>query len=131
MKTRDLCYWLQGYFELSGQTDNEGLTLNDEQINCIRRHVDLVIKTETSPGTFTSWIAGVVTVLQLTKGEINRDPIIRAIKSRLAGEFEHVIDQQYGDDKEEAQEIHDGLMEERARPVFRDYGHGGPDVFMC
>ncbi len=43
MNTQDFCYWLQGYFELSG-TD-EGLP--KEQVEVIKEHLQLVFKKQT------------------------------------------------------------------------------------
>ena len=44
MRSRDFCYWLQGYFEL---TDSH--TLSNEQIKVIRDHLDLVFAHEIDP----------------------------------------------------------------------------------
>jgi hypothetical protein len=44
MTSRDFCFWLQGYFEL---TKDEGLT--NEQVELVRRHLDLVFKHEIDP----------------------------------------------------------------------------------
>lgn len=43
MNTQDFCYWLQGYFELSG-TDGG---LSKEQVEVIKEHLQLVFKKET------------------------------------------------------------------------------------
>lgn len=43
MNTQDFCYWLQGYFELSGV--DEGLF--KEQVLVIKEHLQLVFKKET------------------------------------------------------------------------------------
>jgi len=44
VKSRDFCYWLQGYFELALQ---EGLT--PDQVTAIKRHLMLVFKHEIDP----------------------------------------------------------------------------------
>lgn len=45
MTEREFCYWLQGYFELSGSTN--GLTA--DQVECIRRHLQLVDAVQGKP----------------------------------------------------------------------------------
>lgn len=45
MKSRDFCYWLRGFFELTGAT--AGLDAN--QANTIRNHLNLVFKHEIDP----------------------------------------------------------------------------------
>ncbi len=54
MTSRDFCYWLQGYFEINAaKFDNSrsfpDAALNDNQINNIRKHLDLVFKHEIDP----------------------------------------------------------------------------------
>lgn len=44
MKSRDFCYWLQGYFELSSK---DGLT--KEQVDIIRAHLAMVFIHEIDP----------------------------------------------------------------------------------
>lgn len=39
MEPRDFCYWLQGYLELTNNTE-----LNALQLELIRRHLNLVLK---------------------------------------------------------------------------------------
>lgn len=46
MKTRDFCYWLQGFFEISG-TKLE--TLTEEQVKMIKSHLKLVFRHEIDP----------------------------------------------------------------------------------
>lgn len=41
MKSRDFCFWLQGYFEL---TDRK--SLSEEQVQQIKKHLSLVFKHE-------------------------------------------------------------------------------------
>lgn len=48
MTSRDFCFWLQGFFELSGlNTPSKGLTY--EQVEMIERHLNLVFKQEIDP----------------------------------------------------------------------------------
>lgn len=56
MTSRDFCFWLQGYIELSlpQQTAAERAGrplpyLNHEQTECVRRHLALVFKHEIDP----------------------------------------------------------------------------------
>lgn len=44
MTSRDFCYWLQGFFEISG-TNN----LDVGQVEMIKRHLNLVFKHEIDP----------------------------------------------------------------------------------
>lgn len=47
MKSRDFCYWLQGYFELENTNCSDALT--QKQVNTIRNHLALVFKHEIDP----------------------------------------------------------------------------------
>jgi hypothetical protein len=47
MQSRDFCYWLQGYFEIAGTAESEGLT--PERVQMVRKHLDLVFKHEIDP----------------------------------------------------------------------------------
>lgn len=44
MNTIDFCFWLQGYFEISGTHD-----LSPEQVEVIKNHLSLVFKHEIDP----------------------------------------------------------------------------------
>ncbi len=53
MKSRDFCYWLQGYFEIH-ETRTPGYAhisdaLTPERIECIKRHLAMVFKHEIDP----------------------------------------------------------------------------------
>lgn len=45
MTSRDFCYWLQGFFELSGG----GGELSQPQVGVVRKHLALVFKHEIDP----------------------------------------------------------------------------------
>ena len=45
MTSRDFCYWLQGFFELSGG----GGELTQAQVGAVRKHLALVFKHEIDP----------------------------------------------------------------------------------
>jgi len=44
MNTIDFCFWLQGYFEISGDTE-----ISKEQAKIIQNHLNLVFKHEIDP----------------------------------------------------------------------------------
>jgi hypothetical protein len=44
MNTIDFCFWLQGYFEISGDTE-----ITKEQVQVIKDHLSLVFKHEIDP----------------------------------------------------------------------------------
>lgn len=48
MKSRDFCYWLQGFFELNGQ-QMMGQVISNDQANVIQQHLALVFKHEIDP----------------------------------------------------------------------------------
>lgn len=47
MTSRDFCYWVQGFFELSTWSDPKGL--EPHQVSAIRAHLALVFKHEIDP----------------------------------------------------------------------------------
>lgn len=46
MKSRDFCYWLQGFFELygAGPKRHDDMALNGYQVEMIKRHLALVFQ---------------------------------------------------------------------------------------
>lgn len=44
MTSRDFCFWIQGFFELTYSP-----TLNDKQLEMVKRHLALVFKHEIDP----------------------------------------------------------------------------------
>lgn len=46
MQSRDFCYWLQGYFEITGATSD---TLQPLQIEAIKNHLAMVFVHEIDP----------------------------------------------------------------------------------
>ncbi len=44
MTSRDFCYWLQGYFEVS-----EPKTISEKEVQMIKKHLNLVFKHEIDP----------------------------------------------------------------------------------
>ncbi len=52
MTSRDFCFWLNGLFELSDVDKNKANdSLSIEQVKCIKEHLALVFRRETSPPT--------------------------------------------------------------------------------
>jgi hypothetical protein len=49
MTSRDFCYWLQGFFELQRGGLGAAYGLEMEQVDCIRKHLQLVFKHEIDP----------------------------------------------------------------------------------
>lgn len=53
MTSRDFCYWLQGFFEISssfrGEVTTSQLTLSSHQVDMIKKHLALVFKHEIDP----------------------------------------------------------------------------------
>ena len=89
MKTTEFCYWLQGYFELGGDT------LTTKQISIVNAHLDLVFKyiqlTKAKPDAGSSFC-------YLLKGMLLAgNPDVPYIKSELNKCFLHEIDPTYGD----------------------------------
>lgn len=50
MNEREFCYWLQGFFELSGE---DVVDLSAEQVQIIKDHLSLVFKKVTPNNTHT------------------------------------------------------------------------------
>ena len=48
MSSRDFCYWLQGFFEIASE-NAPALTLSNEQVELIKKHLDLVFIHEIDP----------------------------------------------------------------------------------
>lgn len=58
MTSRDFAFWLQGYLELSVEsvckdTPRPAGELNSSQVECIRKHLNLVFKHEIDPSMGT------------------------------------------------------------------------------
>lgn len=51
MKSRDFCYWLQGYFEIESLVSNkpELPSLTAQQVAMIKNHLSMVFKHEIDP----------------------------------------------------------------------------------
>lgn len=50
MKTRDFCYWMQGFFDFKEVSQGKDrVTLTGAQIDCIRKHLNMVFVHEIDP----------------------------------------------------------------------------------
>ncbi len=49
MKSRDFCYWLQGYFEIRAANHQSEDSITPVQIEVITRHLNMVFKHEIDP----------------------------------------------------------------------------------
>ena len=54
MNSQEFCYWLRGYFEVTG--DNVNVALTEEQVKIIKDHLSLVFKKVTP--TYCGTLAG-------------------------------------------------------------------------
>lgn len=87
MTETEFFYWLQGYFELSALMGV--VTLNDKQVDCIRKHLQLVDK----PGERLVEIR-----VMLRMGTLN-ERLITSLREVISEQFQHVIDPAAGDEK--------------------------------
>lgn len=49
MRSRDFCYWLQGFFEIASKRERTMPALTTEQVECVQAHLALVFKHEIDP----------------------------------------------------------------------------------
>ena len=49
MTSRDFCYWLQGFFEISESSANPSVILGGDQVSTIKKHLALVFAHEIDP----------------------------------------------------------------------------------
>lgn len=49
MTSRDFCFWLQGYFEISKEANNGKIEMTEKQVKMIEKHLALVFKHEIDP----------------------------------------------------------------------------------
>lgn len=98
MTAVEFCYWLQGYFEVTGDEParHGGLTTRQEEI--IARHLQLVQKVDGEhDNAFVAWLGLGPTM-----------PPEHKIRRMLAGQFRHVIDPSYHGAASGLQAVHDG-----------------------
>ena len=96
MKSTEFTYWLQGFFEIGVRNSKDVDTdhLNEEQMTCIKQHLQLVFKYDKNPSKFCHWLEGFLT-RKKTLDELE----IHLMCSRITEQFEHVIDPSYGNEK--------------------------------
>ncbi len=103
MKSTEFAYWLQGFFELSGDSIKE---LNEKHCVLIKKHLELVFTYDKTPSKFCIWLKGVLDSADIACGnsedlELNQD-FTNLIKKELASIFKHEIDSSYGSDIQDA-----------------------------
>lgn len=88
MYSREFCYWLQGYFELSN-TD----ALTPSKISTIRNHLSMVEKVEGELKGFPAWLCGALDALSFDNntGQVE-EKYANMIKEKLDTSFKHVVD---------------------------------------
>jgi hypothetical protein len=98
MKSRDFCYWLQGFFELTNLNESEQQYIYAHR-KCIITHLNLVIETnrlspESNSGTldFVKELHDLLSNLGHLE-EVDYDKI----KTKLSWIFHHVVDPTFGD----------------------------------
>lgn len=111
-------YWLQGYFELSPDTD---AALTDAQGECIGRHIDLVCETVKASSKFPTQIPERISEIRALLSVLHSDPdlITKRIRDTVNEQFQHVIDPKAGDadTQETLNTIHGGHAYDK--PIYR------------
>lgn len=87
MIKQEFCYWLQGYFELSGSAE----PLTETQLNIIKNHIALVSEVE-GKNDYTAWLQGAIDVCDSKE---SRSKLTLLAKEKLHKIFQHVIDPSY------------------------------------
>ncbi len=73
MTSRDFCYWLQGYFEISPPD----ASLSAEQAEMVRRHLELVFKHEIDPSQGPPEHQAELNAIHLPPAKQSRPPAYR------------------------------------------------------
>jgi len=120
MKQDELCYWLQGYFELASKI-LDPVPITAEQAECIDNHLELVKKcrAEQDPAVITgfcAWLDGAIAVAECITSPSSKKPhysdiTTARIQKKLGDEFLHVIDPKTPGVKEDLQATHDGSLQ--------------------
>ena len=131
MNAKELCFWLQGYFELSAEKAT--FTMNVATVDIIKAHHRLVSKVEPRyRNLFLDWLimrlASIDTSdkADATKVALNKDDMDQ-IRDYLAAQFRPDIDLSYGGDTKDLQATHDGSKAKVTVPsggVELPYGPG-------
>jgi len=130
LRSRDLIYWLQGYFELTGTKS----TINKEQLDLIKKHLAMVFKYEMPNKdimegyNFCLWLKGGFDMLENKTFSINQ---IESIKTKLNLVFKHEIDPSFGELEGELNKIHNPpiINIPKSRPGVKPWD--APRRLMC
>jgi hypothetical protein len=117
MKSIELVYWLQGFFELIELTPppkEKETILNKEHYQCIQNHINLVKTFEKEKALpFIHWLEGFISgyLVSLStedsvSGYAQAVNTTKEIKTRLNDLFEHTIDPSYGKDQSALNQAH-------------------------
>lgn len=98
------CYWLQGYFEVSGKADLDAVR--------IKIIADALSNISEEKGDFTAWLAQICETVMITNNQELINRFAPLIQSELNQIFLHVIDQSYDTDKtlEYLLDVHQGKI---------------------
>jgi hypothetical protein len=115
MKADQFCYWLQGYFELAG-ANHVIADMDVATVHIIKNHLRLVAKVEPRhKNLFVDWLVLKLAAINTSATALldSCRPVLSseevdAIRTHLANQFRHDIDNSYGGDKVELQAVHDG-----------------------
>ncbi len=131
MNATEFCYWLQGFFEL---TNNSNIIFNIPMVRCLRNHLALVKEIEPNHNNaFIIWLE-----VELDDKMTVMSDDVKRIKTILGQQFKHVIDPTYllNNDLVQAdklQTIHDWPTEPDLGPK-NNYGYGnkpGTPTYRC
>lgn len=118
MTSTNFAYWLQGFFELSGDASNE---ITEKRKDIIKKHLELVFKYEKTPSKFCNWLKGFLDALGDNNIDYDKKALIRI---ELNSIFEHEIDLTYGDSK-----MQEDLLNIHNQKPF--YDNDGKTLFKC
>jgi hypothetical protein len=106
MQSRQFCYWLQGSFELNGNTEfDEGAT------QILKDHLALVFQYDSKPNGFCCFLNGYFT---LGKPESINAETTSIIKEKLRNTFKFEIDPSYpANEQKQLNDIHNGPQNSR------------------
>ncbi len=107
MFQNEFSYWVQGFFELRNETEQDNQALTEAQWRCVKKHLELV-KTVEKKGLsgFPAWLDGVLTVATCPELVVDQKALTRLVETKLGEHFQHVIDKTYPGDQKVLNEIH-------------------------
>jgi hypothetical protein len=115
MDNTQFCYWLKGYFELSGNKTY----LNKKHLNIVRDHITLVSENVSWVCGFIQWLQGMIdaTLILEMKKDIDMANISRVIKIKLDEQFDKKTVDRSQDDSTEEPAIFPSLFVPPVLPV--------------